>query len=58
MTSVYSTPERQLTLSAELRNVISEHHIFTTRTRIKGALFYDYIFICKENIKHAAYQAG
>ncbi|KAJ9579954.1 hypothetical protein L9F63_004427, partial [Diploptera punctata] len=29
------TPQRQLTLSAELRNVIDEHHIFTTRTRMK-----------------------
>ncbi|XP_069674405.1 rho guanine nucleotide exchange factor 39-like [Periplaneta americana] len=35
MAVVYNTPQRQLTLSAELRNVINEHHIFTTRTRMK-----------------------
>lgn len=51
MTSVYNTPQRQLTLSAELRNVINERHIFTTRTRTKGAMFCDYRIIYKESVR-------
>jgi len=35
--TVYNTPQHQLTLSAELRHVINENHIFTTRTRMKGS---------------------
>ncbi|PSN37374.1 hypothetical protein C0J52_14286 [Blattella germanica] len=35
MATSFKTPQRQLTFSAELRNVIDEHHIFTTRTRMK-----------------------
>ncbi|XP_049829803.1 putative protein tag-52 [Schistocerca gregaria] len=33
--SVHFTPQNQLTLSAELRNVIQERNILTTRTRLK-----------------------
>jgi hypothetical protein len=35
--TVYNTPQQQLTLSAELRHVINENLVFTTRTRMKGS---------------------
>jgi len=48
----YQTPPRQQALSTELRNLINERNILTTRTRMKGNclnLFYSNHYPCKKS---------